>query len=510
MALTERRSSVVRSIDEDDGIILLDDSFIRNDFSSRSWNDEPAGEFINLKQSSQKRRKQVIKSSKSSSSDGATCRDGMIIWSIVFILAGFVVGILMERRNPNILIKTMVKDTTSQVTGGGMTSESSNGVPQIIATDAPYPAPIAPPPAPVTVALPALEPAVVAPPVSQPAIETDTATIALSASTRWPQRDSRIRDAMTQGTRIASNQHEAFAAGPNDPYYTFNNVRYEAPPPKLATVVTAMYDLASNSKHTRQEYETWLDLLLVCTSPMVIFVDEQYLEYVKERRQHAPTLVALLSFDAITMASTFSDDFWKNEVLPLDGDPATALIDVYKIRNEQMIFMHEVALYNPFETELFFWCDASYFRHNHWHSRNIPVIRNNITAHNVPLHQGLFLKPYPEHNQLGGGLWGAHGKAMPDLYEAYFETFWYMAKHKLPFIGNDDKIMTFMCQSFPDLCKVVVGNGDLRLFGHNFLRSVTLPFDPAPVSLQVEGQALVELPVDFPTLTNVITSSEAV
>ena len=318
---------------------------------------------------------------------------------------------------------------------------------------------------------------------------------------------------MELGNRIRANTQGSYDAERDAVLYTVEGVGYEAPPPKLATIVTAMYDIESNSQHSKKEYQEWMHNFLVCTDPMIIFVDPEssWLEFVQSRRAHAPTIIAHLSLASLVMATSFANEFWTNEVLPLDTHAAEHgnSIDVYKIRNEKMILMHEAAEYNPFETEHFFWYDAAYFRNEQWNPKQSPAVRNNITAQGIPAEQGLFLNIMRDGNyRIDTGSWGGHVKAIPLIYERYFQTFWHMAKVKTPCIGYEQDIMTLMCKSFPDVCAIYDGGKDPHVFGQNWFKSKAMVWDQEHrLSIRVDGDDPVGLPVILPEAA-VITSSE--
>ena len=129
----------------------------------------------------------------------------------------------------------------------------------------------------------------------------------------WPQFDNTISNAIIHGIHIEANAT------------LMNQTGYDAPVPGLATIVTAMYSMPS--KHPTNQYEDWFKLMLCATDPMVIFVDPNspWVDFVLQRRQHAPTIIALLEFEKFTMATTFNESFWQ-EVLPQDQTKRSARV----------------------------------------------------------------------------------------------------------------------------------------------------------------------------------------
>lgn len=122
MTLKERKS--VKSIDEDGGIIILDQSFVLQplqqneglrDLSRRS-----------LSSTSQRSTARDINNSKPhgnshKAANGAWCKEATL-WMLVVMLSAFAIGILVERNNPNYLIGTLAKPqgSSNKIKSGGM------------------------------------------------------------------------------------------------------------------------------------------------------------------------------------------------------------------------------------------------------------------------------------------------------------------------------------------------------------------------------------------------------
>ena len=65
-------------------------------------------------------------------------------------------------------------------------------------------------------------------------------------------------------------------------------------------------------------------------------------------------------------------------------------VDVYKVWNEKLILIHEVARLNPFDTGHVFWIDSGYYRKPGVSPNYTPIVRNNVSANGVERHQVLF------------------------------------------------------------------------------------------------------------------------
>lgn len=109
----------------------------------------------------------------------------------------------------------------------------------------------------------------------------------------WPQLDHRIPKAILDGDFVGFDGKLSPSS-----FHQSN------------TIVTAYYEF--RSKHTVRQYEKWFERILQASEPMIIFVEpgSKWFQFVKERRTHAPTIVAHLSFDDTIMATTFTEEFW--------------------------------------------------------------------------------------------------------------------------------------------------------------------------------------------------------
>jgi len=331
--------------------------------------------------------------------------------------------------------------------------------------------------------------------------ESNKATDASSPKQRkWPQFDDRVPKAILEGIRI----HPDIIANKTHQFYMWKGERYEAPIPHLATVVTAYYDMPS--KHDGDTYQSWFQLMLSATDPMVVFVDptSKWLKFVLHRRQHAPTIVVPFPFRNLTMANTFHNDFWNKEVLPRDKTNRFRKgSDVYKIWNEKIIMVHEVALLNPFQTEHFIWIDAGYYRRPSQAPRNGPIVRNNITANGVKPKQLLLQKVVTKEKpayEIAGGAWGGTASAIQEAYDRYFQTFWFMVKNSVDCVGFEQRVFLFMCTGYPSLCSIHASNYDRDWFamGRKWLPSSHKDFSK-PVQLNETAPSSLARPIPFPT-----------
>ena len=288
---------------------------------------------------------------------------------------------------------------------------------------------------------------------------------------RWPQKRETIREAILSGERIDVSINETADGEYPDSYDCFQHAknatgRCQAPPKKLATIVTCYYHI--RSKHGFLEYKGWIVNMLQATDPMVIFVNPEgtpgqqldWFRYVAQLRTHAPTIIVPLNMANLTTYTVFSDEFWENEAKPMDPDQALMkylkTTDVYRVWNEKIIMTEEVARLNPFDTELIYWLDIGYFRGKRSALNYRPIIQNNLTANGLAQHQVLFHNVYSDPNkyEIAAGAWGGTPEAIHQVYERYWQTFWWMALHRYDCVGIEQRILVMMCKSFPDICHI--------------------------------------------------------
>ena len=374
----------------------------------------------------------------------------------------------------------------------------------------------------------------------------------------WPQHDDSVRDAIrNNGRRIGigigigidigidqtDTRQTATTTLTNNtngtPYYYYYNYMWnngttktkcEAPPKGLATVVTAYYDL--KSKHPREQYEGWIRNILRATDPMVIFIDPTNSDYfdwwpfMERNRQHAPTLLVPLPFRNLTMSKSFTDEFWRTYILPRDRTYRFRKgVDVYKIWNEKIILMREVARENPFRTEFFYWVDAGYYRKDRSASAPLysPIVRNNITEKGVdPRSQVVYqmIKSFPTY-EIAGGAWGGTSEAIQLHYEKYWETFWYLTLYSdKECVGFEQRVQVWMCRSFPKIC-VINKSQDWFAMGTNWLRDPDFDFmfqtfripprdktTTVPPLVDDPSSSMISLSLTFPNDTVVSTVNE--
>lgn len=364
---------------------------------------------------------------------------------------------------------------------------------------------------------------------------------------KWPQTDDRIRRAIQEGDRIGPVVTSTFLLNGTE-HYHWNGRDYEAPVDRLATVVSAFYDLSSkpgketSGRREKVEYLEWIQNFLSSTDPLVFFCERgsEWADLVRQNRQHAPTIMAYIPFRELTTSANFDESFWLSAAQNDKMHSNKKLyVKLYKIWNEKIVLAHEVSLVNPFETEHFVWVDSGYYRLGevNWPERgpvtgprtthgavNGVIVRNNMTKNGVGKDQFVVQNMLPEAKGylIAGGAWGGTALGIQNAYDSYWKTFWFMAHHQdKPWcLGFEQHVLTHMCKSFPRLCLIQESEGGrhgmgawhqlaevmLRDSNYDFASSAKgfNPFNDVPIDrhrskVKKSKMPLVPLEVSFPS-----------
>jgi len=234
------------------------------------------------------------------------------------------------------------------------------------------------------------------------------------------------------------------------------------------TIITAFYEISS--KHPVRMYEKTSGQLLATADPMIIFCEpnSRWVNFFKEQRQHAPTIVVPLSANELRLKKHFPQEtFWKDQY-NIDPEGPTHHKNVntmlYVIWDEKLVLLHTAAMLNPFNTTQFAWVDTGYFRNPAPHAYRQSVVRINITKEGVADESTLMFRMIPYNfkedavisgNQVlvGGNSFIGTYHGLDNLYSAFYDTFWTMATTG-QFVGSDQKVMYRTCHMYPNACHI--------------------------------------------------------
>lgn len=154
-------------------------------------------------------------------------------------------------------------------------------------------------------------------------------------------------------------------------------------------IVSSLFNIRREGMDGRtwDEYLKWFDVTLKLNCPMILFVTEDVLEFVKERRKDTPTVVLVQTIEQIPyyylkdqIDGVISSEEYKNKIK--DPDRIECQHSLYSIVQYSKFKWMEIAINeNPFNSKFFFWMDAggSRFFEDYDLSQSYPSI-NGIIA----------------------------------------------------------------------------------------------------------------------------------
>ena len=134
-----------------------------------------------------------------------------------------------------------------------------------------------------------------------------------------------------------------------------NGVKTAGPYP--ITLVTAYFDLGcKQKKYAGNPYPGWIGNFLPFVQwPLVVFCDEQSLDMLKEMRGDKPAVWHVMSLEEFLCTK-----YW-NLLKNLETDAGFAA-EYGLVWHEKHNFLRRALSENPFDSEIFFWCDIGMFR----------------------------------------------------------------------------------------------------------------------------------------------------
>ena len=130
---------------------------------------------------------------------------------------------------------------------------------------------------------------------------------------------------------------------------------------------------------------------------------------------------------------------------------------VYWVWALKSVFVRDVVLENPFNTEYFFWIDIGYIRDGGYRGRSLRAAVPTLPSHKVLF---LLIRPFGDccgglsDDHLAGNMWGGTAGAVLRFREAFFQTFERLADAG-QFVGKDQTIMNHVCSEEEGLCSIL-------------------------------------------------------
>ena len=256
-------------------------------------------------------------------------------------------------------------------------------------------------------------------------------------------------------------------------------------PNKNMTIVTGLWDINRTGRpfhHYIENFKRFLDI----PQNLFIYVPLELEHLVWEKRSRENTFVKIMSLQDVKRLynpfwdrtqSVRTNPDWINGAGWLGSSPQASLEWYNPIVQSKMFMMNDASIWNPFDTEYFFWLDAGI-------TNTVPyshLVENNC-LNDLPQHGNPFLflsYPYDAENEIHGfkydainrysgkdvkyvcrgGLFGGHKDQLREANAAYYSLLDRTLGEGL--MGTEESIFTIMSYIEPDLYRrfELDGNG---------------------------------------------------
>ncbi|CAF1137576.1 unnamed protein product [Adineta steineri] len=238
-----------------------------------------------------------------------------------------------------------------------------------------------------------------------------------------------------------------------------NNEQYST------TVVIAYFPL-SKSKHSKAQYQSWLENLLgFCQSPIVIYTSIEYQPILQQlRRNNSLRTHFIVEYNSPLemppikrLVPVFEQQY------PSDPERAYHSVELYAVWCAKSFILNRSAELNPFRTKYFLYIDAGAFRSSKYRFQSWPY---EPSIHSILANNRLLLgmiSPLPRqfcplsytinkgpirHNLIEGGLIGGTSDIIHWWTSAFYETINIYTSKNL-FIGKDQYLMNAIALTYP-------------------------------------------------------------
>lgn len=251
---------------------------------------------------------------------------------------------------------------------------------------------------------------------------------------------------------------------------------------RRSTIVTAYYNLKQNSKHTETEFEAWNARFLRLSDSLIIFTDSESVTHIQELRSsssHAECTQYILQ----ELNSTFTAKL-TNWRVQHELDPEKHVHrshELYIVWNQKSDWLAQAQMWNPFQSDFFFWCDMGQFRDelfvrtleaNNWFWIERPDFapEGKLVFLSVePFSQSEVSQDSKKHfisslsDRLGAGNFGGRALAIQLWRQRYYSKLLEFIESG-KFAGKEQMIMSSLCLDIPSLCYLVESHA-LQSFG---------------------------------------------
>ena len=239
------------------------------------------------------------------------------------------------------------------------------------------------------------------------------------------------------------------------------------------TLVSAYYKI--KSKHTPEEYFTWLNNFVLLNRSLVFFSNKEFMPTIKELRPkeyHSKTVFIELEMEDFYSYKNFYQDFERS--FKIDPENSYHTIPLYLIWAEKCTFVKKAISENYFNSKCFYWIDVGYFREDKsvmpkYASINWPKSDKCLADERIVMGQ---VKEYSEkekqrianfdlnaihslmrNGNVAGCFFGGQIKNTLKFINYYYDTIRLFIKNKL-FIGKDQNLFAFVVFSHPEIVQL--------------------------------------------------------
>jgi hypothetical protein len=276
---------------------------------------------------------------------------------------------------------------------------------------------------------------------------------------------------------------------------------------KNLTIVTGLWNIGRPGRdfsHYIEHFKMFLDI----PQNLFIYIPKEYEYLVWERRSKENTFVKIYELDDVkNLYNPFWDKTqeirtnpnWFNQSGWLPGSPQAHLEWYNPIVQSKMFMLNDATIWNPFNTEYFFWLDAGITNtvpHTHLTENNV---LDKLTNYGNPF---LFLSyPYQAENEIHGftfgdmnriartevkyvcrgGLFGGHKHQINEANATYYSML--ANTLNLGLMGTEESLFTLMSYNEPHLYKrfELDGNGLIVKFTQSILDNNVTIVEPSNV-----------------------------
>lgn len=247
---------------------------------------------------------------------------------------------------------------------------------------------------------------------------------------------------------------------------------------KDLTIITGLWNIGREERDFEEHYIYNFKKLLETDANMFVFIPKQYESIVWEVRQEHNTQVKVYELEDVKkLYAPFWDktqeirtsDEWRNitgEGGWLKTSPQARLEWYNPIVMSKMFLMHEVSIWNPFDTNYFLWVDAGltntvyekYFTENRVFDKIVPYLESFLfLSYPYEAQDEIHGMRYPYMNAIAGekilhvcrgGLFGGHKEIIHEANSMYYSLVAQtLARHEM---GTEESIFTLMSYLQPE------------------------------------------------------------